>query len=118
MSSTLLVSDQVMMIQPSLACQIGLKESILLQQFHFWLLRSEEKIEGTAWITKTYEELQKEFPFLSLITIRRTLQKLENLRLLNVSGNGCGAKAKQYTIQYEELNKLIMEQNEQLQRSK
>ncbi|MCM3596109.1 DnaD domain protein [Metabacillus idriensis] len=114
MSSTLLVSDQVMMIQPSLACQIGLKESILLQQFHFWLLRSEEKIDGAAWITKTYEELQKEFPFLSLITIKRTLQKLENLRLLKVSGNGCGAKAKQYTIQYEELNKLIMEQNEQL----
>lgn len=102
------------MIQPSLACQLGLKESILLQQFHFWLLRSEEKIDGTAWFTKTYEELQKEFPFLSLITIRRTLQKLENLKLLNVSGNGCGAKAKQYTIQYDELNKLINEQNEQL----
>ena len=44
--SKLLIQDRPIMILPTLAIKIGLNESIILQQIHYWLLTSKhEKME-------------------------------------------------------------------------
>ncbi|PLR66293.1 DnaD domain-containing protein [Bacillus sp. UMB0893] len=109
MRSNLLISEHSMMVQPSLAKQVGLKESIILQQFHYWLQKSAITIDSEKWICYTHEGLHKQFPFLSMITIRRTLLKLEKQKLIIVSihKKQFGPQTKRYRINYEVLDKMI-----------
>jgi hypothetical protein len=89
-----------MYISPRLACQIGLNESIFLSQFHRLLLEAR-----TEWITLTYEEWQRYFPFWSISTIRRIIRKLERLGYIasaNFNKNKID-QTKSYRINYEEL---------------
>jgi len=71
---------------PKLATLIGLNESIALQQVHYWLKGKEQRqqdyIDGRYWVYNTYEQWQEQFPFWSIMTIRRTMTKLENMGLL------------------------------------
>lgn len=98
---------------PTLATLIGLNESIVLQQVHYWLKHKEKAgqdfIDGHYWVYNTYEQWQKQFPFFSPRTVRRTFTSLEKSGLL-ISGNYNKAgfdKTKWYTIDYIVLNNLI-----------
>lgn len=98
---------------PTLATLIGLNESIILQQIHYWLKHKEKSgqdyIDGHYWVYNTYEQWQEQFPFWSIMTIRRTMTKLENKGLL-IAGNYNKAgfdKTKWYTINYNALNCLF-----------
>lgn len=52
---------------PTLATIIGLNESIILQQVHYWLKIKEKSkqdyIDGHYWVYNTYEQWQEQFPF-------------------------------------------------------
>src|SRR5213595_188465 len=101
--SKLLINEGPLMIIPSLAVKIGLNESIVLQQIHYWVSSSQHIIEGRKWIYNTYKEWQKQFPFRSESTIKRTIYSLEEQGFL-LSGNwNCTKmdKTKWYTINYE-----------------
>ena len=76
--SKLLLDDKPLIILPSLAEQIGLNESIILQQLHYWLLESKNVKDGYKWVYNTYEDWRVQFPFWSISTIRRTIGKLES----------------------------------------
>lgn len=97
---------------PTLATLIGLNEAIILQQVHYWLKHKEKSgqnyIDGRYWVYNTYEQWQKQFPFWSIMTIRRTMTKLENKGLLIAENyNKAGFdKTKWYTINYNALNSL------------
>lgn len=96
------------MIIPSLAAKIGLNEAVVLQQIHYWLGISKHHIEGRTWVYNTYEEWQKQFPFWSVSTIKRTIRSLEMLGLL-LSDNWNQMKmdkTKWYSIDYEKLQEL------------
>lgn len=66
---------------PTLATIIGLNESIVLQQVHYWLKIKEKSqqdyIDGRYWVYNTYKQWQEQFPFFSLRTLRRTFSSLE-----------------------------------------
>lgn len=98
---------------PTLATLIGLNESIILQQIHYWLKHKEKSaqdyIDGHYWVYNTYEQWQEQFPFWSIMTIRRTITKLENKGLL-ISGNYNMAgfdNTKWYSINYAALDNLV-----------
>lgn len=101
-----------MQVMPTLATLIGLNESIILQQVHYWLKHKEKAgqdyIDGHYWVYNTYEQWQEQFPFWSVMTIRRTMTKLENKGLLLARNyNRAGFdKTKWYTIDYDALNNL------------
>lgn len=106
---------------PTLATLIGLNESIILQQIHYWLKHKEKSgqdyIDGHYWVYNTYEQWQEQFLFWSIMTIRRTITKLENKGLL-ISGNYNMAgfdNTKWYSINYAALDNLVAPsvQNEQ-----
>lgn len=113
----LLLDEYLLLVSPSLACLIGLNESILLQQVHYWLKRSNHQHNGRPWVYNTYEAWHEQFPFWSISTIRRSIGSLEKCGLL-VTGNFNHAgfdNTKWYTINYAELDRLSKAsvQNEQ-----
>jgi uncharacterized phage protein (TIGR02220 family) len=106
--NTLLINEAPLMIVPSLAVKIGMNEAVVLQQIHYWLGISKHKIEGKKWVYNTYEDWQKQFPFWSISTIRRTFYSLEKCGVV-VSDNWNALKldkTKWYTINYEQLVKI------------
>jgi len=108
--SKLLINEPPLLVLPSLAQAIGLNEAIALQQIHYWLdpRLNKNLQENQYWVYNSYDEWQRQFPFWSLRTIRRTIQSLEDKNLL-VSRNFCNNsfdKTKWYTINYPALNAL------------
>jgi uncharacterized phage protein (TIGR02220 family) len=106
--SRLLINESPVMIIPSLAVKIGLNEAVVLQQIHYWLGISKHKIEGRTWVYNTYEEWQKQLPFWSVSTIKRSIRSLEMLGLL-LSENWNQMKmdkTKWYSIDYEKLQEF------------
>lgn len=113
--SKLLINEPPLLVLPSLAQAIGLNEAIALQQIHYWLDPRLNKNfqENKYWVYNSYDEWQRQFPFWSLRTIRRTIQSLEDKKLL-FSRNFCNNsfdKTKWYTINYSALNALKPNEN-------
>ncbi len=106
--SKLLIQDNPIMILPTLAIKIGLNESIILQQVHYWLLTSKHDKDGKRWVYNTYKDWQEQMPFWSEKTIKRTIKSLEDQGFL-LSGNYNSLKldkTKWYTIDYEKLAEI------------
>ena len=112
--SRLLIDEPPLQVLPSLAREIGLNEAIMLQQIHYWLLKSGNEFEGARWFYKTLEDWQTEFPFWSAMTIRRTLGSLEKQKIIKIGNFNKKKfdKTKWYTIDYERVNRRCV-QNEQ-----
>jgi hypothetical protein len=101
--SKLLLDEQPLVVLPSLAIKLGLNESLVLQQLHYWLQKSNQKRDGFYWVYNTYKEWNQQFPFWSLNTIRRAIANLEKNGVI-VSGNYNDLKidkTKWYRIDYE-----------------
>lgn len=85
-NSKLLIDEHPLLIMPQLACTIGLNESIVLQQIHYWCQMNAKTGKNYKkkyyWTYNTYEEWQKQFPFWSVMTIKRIIAKLEDKNLL------------------------------------
>jgi hypothetical protein len=72
----LLFDEHPLVILPELAVLIGLNEAVVLQQLHYWLQKSNHFHEGRRWVYNTYDQWQRQFPFWSTVTVRRTLMAL------------------------------------------
>ncbi|MCM3111648.1 conserved phage C-terminal domain-containing protein [Lederbergia lenta] len=106
--SNLLLDERPLIILPSLAEKIGLNESIIIQQLHYWLKSNGKQKGEHKWIFNTYEDWQKQFPFWSISTIRRTITKLEKANFIIVDNFNKLAidKTKWYRINYELLESM------------
>lgn len=105
-----LLNEPPLLIMPSLAVRIGLNESIVLQQIHYWNVINENNKnnfrDGYYWTFNSVKEWNKQFPFWSKNTIVRLLNRLEDKGLV-VTGNYNKLKfdrTKWYRIDYEVLN--------------
>lgn len=121
--SKLLIDDYPIQVLPKLAEEVGLNEAILLQQLHYWLDNKSAKfIDGKKWIYNTYKDWEKQFPFWSNATIRRTINSCEKQNMiLSANYNKLGFdKTKWYTVNYEEVERVSkrVAQNEQRSCSK
>lgn len=112
--SRLLIDEPPLQVLPSLARELGLNEAIMLQQIHYWLIKSSHEFEGVKWFYKTLEDWQTEFPFWSTMTIRRTLTNLEKQKVIRIGNFNKKKfdKTKWYTIEYQCVNRRCV-QNEQ-----
>ncbi|CAJ2719255.1 Uncharacterised protein [Burkholderia pseudomallei] len=81
-STRLLIDEPPLMVLPQLAARIGLNEAIILQQVHYWTRDNRNVIEGRSWTYNTVADWQKQFPFWSQATIRRTIDSLVEKGLL------------------------------------
>lgn len=65
-------------INPALAVEIGLNESLLLLQIEFWISISNNERDGQQWTYQSTRDIQeKAFPFWSHHTINRAIKSLE-----------------------------------------
>lgn len=110
--SKLLFNEQPLVIDKKLATLIGLNEAMVLQQIHYWIeinRKADKNLqEEKYWTYNTIEEWQREFPFWSVDTVKRTLTKLRKLNILTI-GNFNKLKIDRtlwYTINYDELERL------------
>lgn len=108
--SLLFQGDKALLVGTKLAMTIGLKEAIVLQQVHYWLMRSKHTIAGRKWVYNSYLEWNRQFPFWSYSVVKRTFRSLEEQGyLLSDSFNKRRMdKTKWYSINYEKLEKLEM----------
>ena len=109
--SRLLIDEPPLQVLPSLAKEIGLNEAIMLQQMHYWLIKSNHEFEGVKWFYKTLEDWQTEFPFWSAMTIRRTLTNLEKQKVIRIGNFNKKKfdKTKWYTIEYQCVNRRCVQ---------
>ncbi|MCG8540432.1 MAG: hypothetical protein MJA82_10895 [Clostridia bacterium] len=63
-------------LNPSLAQEIGLNESIILLQIEFWISISNHFINGKYWTYQSLTNLKESFPFWSKATINRAIKNL------------------------------------------
>ena len=109
--SRLLIDEPPLQVLPSLARELGLNEAIILQQMHYWLIKSSHEFEGVKWFYKTLEDWQTEFPFWSTMTIRRTLTNLEKQKVIRIGNFNKKKfdKTKWYTIEYQCVNRRCVQ---------
>lgn len=117
---SILFNKEPLTINRELAELIGLNEAIILQQMHFWLEGRRNYIDGKYWVYNSITEWKKQFTFFSESTIRRTLEKLNQLGLLFIAEHNRDRRdrTKWYSINYDSLNELVKNasvQNEQMQ---
>jgi len=103
-----LINEPPLFVLPTLAQKIGLNEAILVQQLHFWLLRSKNEKAGHRWVYNTYDDWLEQFPFWSNKTIRRIVRKLEdeNIVISTYEFNRDINKTKWYRINYNVLGDI------------
>ncbi len=92
-----------------LAAEIGIAESVVLQQIHYWLTKECGRIvDGVRWIYNSYQEWQAQMPFLGLSAIRRAIAFLEREKLIKSErfDEKRWNQTKFYTIDYERLKAL------------
>lgn len=107
--SKLLFNRPPMVFDPELATLIGLAESIILQQIHYWVEINRKAGKnyraGHYWTYNSYESWGNQFTFFSLRTIKRVIVNLKGKGWL-ISGNFNQLKfdrTKWYRIDYERL---------------
>ena len=84
-------NPDVKIINTELACLIGLNEAIALQQLHYWIEKNKTAgvnfRDGRVWTFSTIQEYRdRDFPFWSFNTVRRTITSLANMDFL-IKGN-------------------------------
>lgn len=110
---SILFNKQPQILNVELAELIGLNESIVFQQIHYWLeinRKAEKNLrDGRFWTFNTFENWQKgNFSYWSEKTVKRIFKKLEDRNLIitgNYNKKGYD-RTKWYTINYEKLESL------------
>lgn len=96
-----LIEEPPLVVLPSLAVAIGLNEAIALQQLHF---RGRDNAGG--WWRATMRDLQRQFPFWSERTVRRTLKSLGDQKLIRVEQEGTD-RTNRYCVDHQALAKRV-----------
>ena len=74
-------------LNPSLAVEIGLNESLILLQIEFWISITDNVHDGRYWTYQSVRDIrEKAFPFWSISTINRAINSLINEGYL-IEGN-------------------------------
>lgn len=107
-----------LVVDKELATILGLNEALVLQQLNYWIeINKKNKRnfhEGKYWTYNTINEWQEEFPFWSTSTVKRIFKKLRDMNLIIVDNFNLYQMDRTlwYTINYEELERLV-ENNEE-----
>jgi len=111
----MLFNENPLVVNVELARILGLNESIVIQQIHYWLEINKKKNhnyrDGKYWTYNTYPEWHEQFPFWSESTIKRIMRGLEKEGyIISTQYNKkTYDKTKWYTIDYEKIDLLVQE---------
>lgn len=109
----MLYNENPLVVNVELARILGLNESIVIQQIHYWIEINKKKNhnfrDGRTWTYNSYPEWQEQFPFWSESTIKRIIVRLEKEGyIISTQYNKkTYDKTKWYTLDYEKIAILI-----------
>jgi hypothetical protein len=105
----LLLDENPLVIQPSLAAAVGLNEAIAVQQLHYWLNKTDFCLDGRRWVYNTMQEWHKQLFFWSLKTVDRTFKNLVQMGVVLVANYNRSKidKTLWYSIDYDVLSMLV-----------
>ncbi|MGE5629659.1 MAG: hypothetical protein ACM3TR_01030 [Caulobacteraceae bacterium] len=105
----LLLDENPLVIQPSLAAAIGLNEAIVVQQLHYWLNKTDFVKDGRKWVYNTMADWHKQLFFWSLKTVDRTFKNLIQTGIVLVANYNRSKvdKTLWYSIDYDVLTNLV-----------
>ncbi len=83
----LLIPEPPLQVLPTLARLLGINEAIMLQQLHYWLLRSINEVDGYLWSWKTNEGWSEEMPWLTPEGCRKVITRLRDKGLVIVDNH-------------------------------
>jgi len=108
---SILFDEKPLVINTKLAKNIGLNEAIFLQQLHYWLEKTDRKIDGKKWIYNTLDKWQEQFEFWSITTIKRVIKSLKELGYIEVKqlSEDKRNKTNYYTVNYSKVAKIGQE---------
>jgi hypothetical protein len=110
--SKALLDEKPLLVMPQLACKVGLNESIVLQQVHYWILDKKKKnndcYDDRYWVFNSMQEWQEQFPFWSIKTLNRIFTNLvdKGLLLKNNYNKEKYDRTLWYSIDYEKLENI------------
>lgn len=100
-----LTGESPLIVLPGLACEVGLPESVFLQQLHYWLTSERAHVrDGRKWVYNSIEEWLVQFPFWKKSALHRIISTLEERAvILGTAKYNATARdrRKWYTINYE-----------------
>lgn len=113
----LVISEKrCLVINPTLAKQLGKAAALVLQQIHYWSSTHKygKEIKGQRWIYNSYEGWAEQISIYSVSTIRRAIAKLEEEGILHASylSEKKSDRTKWYAINYEVLQGCKKDQEE------
>jgi len=79
-----IAGSEIRIVHVQLAARIGLNEAIFLSQLDYWLQRSGRLYFGVKWIYNSGPQWRIQFPFFSLITVRRIANSLKKRGLIKI----------------------------------
>jgi len=96
----------VQIINTELAEKIGLEESVMVMQLHYWLTKCPKHKDQRDWIYNTLEDWYDQFKYWSYSKVRRIVKSLESSGVIISEKRNVylGNHTKWYTINYELLN--------------
>ena len=104
-----IINESPLLLLPSLAKIVGLKEAIVLQQIHYWLNYSKVEHKGKRWIYKSLEQWQsQDFHFWCIRTVQRIMKKLTKDGYIFVQklDKNPFNHTYYYTINYDKINEV------------
>ena len=108
----LLFDERPIVVDRKLAKAIGLKEAIVVQQIHYWIMQNQKAgrnfRDGRYWTYNSYPKWTEEFGLWCERTVKSIFSSLEKSGVL-MSGNYNKAsmdQTKWYTINYDVLSKM------------
>jgi len=114
--------DDPRVLSVHLACALGINEALIISQLHYWLKHARRKHQGKMWVYNTLDQWHSLLPFLSKMTIRRAIGRLEEAGIILSKELGKKRdRTKYYTLDYDKLDAIWSKctdepvQNEQLQ---
>ena len=104
--------DVVLTIRPQFAALLGLNESIVIQQLHYWLKKAERgqcgrSVDGHYWVWNTTPEWLEQFPFFSESTLKRIFSKLKSRGIVIIEQFDGSNRTNFYRIDYAKLDEFL-----------
>lgn len=104
--------DVVLTIRPQFAALLGLNESVVVQQLHYWLRKAEKGqcgrfVDGHYWVWNNLSEWLEQFPFFSDSTLKRIFANLKKNGIIHIEQFDGSNRTNFYRIDYENLDKFL-----------
>lgn len=107
MTSNVLPNESAFKVSSALVSSLGLSSAIVLQKLYFLLSCGNGVLrDGKNWYFASYQKWYELIPFISQPHLKRTLQGLENEKIIisSKSRNSKGEQGKWYAIDFEVLS--------------